>query len=310
MVLIPDLNGRSDGLAFNLLQKVNVDIPIVLVSRVEDMVLNEEILKLKEWVLADYTELGWDWSMDYGHHFGQNTDKFPEVFRSEDWKRFDQFVKDNPPKLTFCRELLERDVTDKLVPIVYPCMLTAVPVQTREEFNKRLLDVFYTWGLSNEARKWLQAKIWKKSSSYGYAVCDNLYYLKAFLELERTPSKWFSANIPHYARLPMEELIMVNGMAKISISIAGAGRNCFRHAESPINSVMLMWNDELAWHQKDWFDGYNCIKCEEGEEIQAIVRALHNPDELYMMYRNGVATIDKFRVDNYVKYLENTINNA
>ncbi len=308
-LLLPDLS-RTDGTAHDFLQKLNIDIPIVLVSRVEDLKLNKEILKLKEWVLIDYTELGWDWEMDYGHHFGVNTDKFPEVFRSEDWKIFDDFVRDTPPLMTFCRELLQKDVTDKLVPIVYPCVIPPVPIQTKEEFNRRTLNVFNTWGLSNEARKWLHAKIWKKSSNYGYAVCDNIFYLKAFLQNEDNPNKWFTANIPHYCRIPISEIMMLNGISKVSISIAGAGRNCFRHAESPVNSVMLMWDDELAWHKEDWIDGENCIKCGEGEEIQAAVRALNNPDLLYLMYRNGVATIDKFRTENYLRYIETTIKNA
>ncbi len=76
MVSVPDLDGRSDGLAFNMLQRVDVDVPIILVSRVEDMKLNDRLLKLKDYVLIDYVENGWDWSMDYGHQWGKNTDKF------------------------------------------------------------------------------------------------------------------------------------------------------------------------------------------------------------------------------------------
>ncbi len=308
-IYVVDKRDISDGLAHTFLQKVNVDIPIVLVSRVEDLQLNEEILKLKEWVCVDYTELGWDWHMDYGHHFGQNTDKFPEVFRSKDWQRFDQFVKDNPPKITFCRELLQKDVTDKLVPIVYPCMLPPVPVQTKEEFDNRPLQLYFNWGLSNEARKWLHAKIWRKSSVYGYAVCDNLSFFNQFMQNENNPAKWLTLNTPHYARQPIETVMMLNGISKISVSIAGAGRNCFRHAESPVNSVMLMWEDDLAWHQEDWVSGHNCIKCNEGEEVQAAIAALNSPD-LYEIYRNGVDTVDKFRVGNYARFIEETINNA
>ncbi len=313
MVIIPDKNGRSDGLAFNFLQRVKTDIPIILVSHVEDLIYNKEIDKLKgkPYILADYVELNWNWHMDYGHHWGQNTDKFKEVFRSNDWEMFDEFIQNNPPIITFQRELLQQDVTDRLMPIVYPCMLQPVPIQSKEEFNSRMLDVFYTWGLSNERRKWLHAKIWKKSSTYGYAVSDNIYYLREFLKNEKATSKWFTANIPHYARIPVEEIMMLNGISKISISLPGAGRNCFRHSESPLNSVMLMNDDELAWHQEDWVDGENCIKAEEGEEIQAAMNALRNPDLLYLMYRNGVETLDKFRVDRYCKeYIEAKINNV
>jgi hypothetical protein len=73
---------------------------------------------------------------------------------------------------------------------------------------------------------------------------------------------------------------------------------------------MLMNNDELAWHQKDWVHNENCIKCDEGEEIQAAIEALNNPN-LYDIYRNGVETVDKFRVERYCKeYIIAKINNA
>ncbi len=309
-IIVADKKGRSDGLIYNMLQKVNVDVPIVLVSRCEDLVLNEEILGLNEYVLCNVIEFGWDWSMEYGHHFGVNTDKFPEVFRSKDWQVFDQFVKRNPPKIHFCRELLHEDVTDKLVPIVYPCMLPPVPIQTKEEFNNRPLQLYFNWGLSHEARKWLHGKIWLKSSRYGYAVCDNLSFFNQFMQNENNHKKWLTVNTPHYARQPIDTVMFLNGLSKISVSLAGAGRNCFRHAESPVNSVMLMWDDALAWHQDIWIDGVNCIKCEEGEEIQCAIHALSCQDELYMMYRDGVATVDQFRIDNYVKHIENLINNA
>ncbi len=307
-LIVLDKRNRSDGLAYNFLQNVNVDIPIVLVSRVEDLQLNEEILKLDKYVLIDYVENGWDWNMKYSHTWGQNTDKFPEVFRSEDWKLFDEFVKNNPPVITFQRELLQKDVTDKLVPIIYPCMLPPVPIQSKEDFDRRPLELMHCWGLSHEARKWLHGKIWWKSSRYGYAVCDNLSFFNQFMELENNPRKWLTLNTPHYARQPMSTIMFLNGLSKISVSLAGAGRSCFRHSESPVNSTMLMWEDDLAWHQNIWVHNENCIKCDEGTEIQAAWDALGNPN-LYEIYKKGVETVDQFRVDRYIKeYVEPLIN--
>lgn len=58
-VIVVDKNGRSDGAAYNFLQKVNIDIPIVLVSRVEDVIYNPELDTLvgKPYVLVDF-EIG------------------------------------------------------------------------------------------------------------------------------------------------------------------------------------------------------------------------------------------------------------
>lgn len=309
MLMTADARGRTDGTAHNFLQRVNSEVPIVLVSRVEDLQLNEAILNLDKYVLIDYVELGWDWNRKYGHKWGENTDKFHEVFRSDDWKRFDEFVVKNPPLITFQRELLKKDVTDTLVPIAYPCFLPPEPTQNYDQFNGRPIQTIFSWGLSHEYRKTLHGDIWKEAGRYGYSVCDNLFYLQGFLQHEGNHKKWMTLNIPHYYRLPMEQFMPIHSLAKISISIAGAGRNCFRHCESPVNSVMLMWNDELAWHD-DWIDGFNCIKCKQGEEIATINYWLTMPEELYDIYLNGVAEVDKYRFNNYIPHIENLIKKA
>lgn len=300
----------SDGVAYTFLQRINTDLPMLLVSRVDNLDFNEEILTLegKEYILVDYVELGWDWNRSFGHHWGLNTYKFNEVFKGEGWERIESFITNNPPKITLCRELLMQDVSDKLQPISYPCFLHPEPIQSFDEFNSRPFEVIFGWGLSHEYRKKLHAKIWNKAGKYGYSVCDNIYYIGGFLQYEQTPRKWLTMNIPHYARIPMNEYIKINGMAKISISLAGAGRSCFRHCESPINSVMLMWEDNLAWHKDMWVHGENCLKCEEGNEIETINAWLQKPEELYQIYLNGIKTVDFFRLDNYAKYIESIIN--
>ncbi len=304
---------RNDGVGFSLVQQLNVNIPIVFVSLSEDLDFNTDVLSLagQPYCLIDFTEMSWSWNMEETHIFGNNTDKFPQVFHMDKWKVFDDFVKANPPTITFCRELLYKDQTETLLPISYPCFISPIPIQSKEEFNNRKLEMFYSFGISHEYRKDLQGQIWQQSGKYGYAVCDNLYLLQAFLEHEPNPHKWLSVHIPHWARQPIEVITERNGWAKISVSIAGAGRNCFRHSESPVNSVMLMWDDGMAWHQKDWVHGFNCLKCKQGTEIDTIVQWLHNrPNELYDIYVNGVNTITKFRFNIYLSYLENLINGA
>jgi hypothetical protein len=107
----------------------------------------------------------------------------------------------------------------------------------------------------------------------------------------------------------MSSFIQVNGMAKISVSIAGAGKSCFRHVESCVNAAMLMWDEPLAWDEW-WHHGGNCIKCKQGEEIETIIEWLNKPNELYDIYVRGMRTVDKFRFENYVPYIESLINKA
>lgn len=307
MVILANKLGHTDGSAHNLLQKLNTDTPIVLVSRTDDFAFNEELLDLKDYALMDFVELGYDWHREFGHKWGINTDKFSEVFKGEEWKKFDEFVKNHPPKITFQREVLKEDVTDKLIPVVYACFLPAYEVQPESIFNARPVEVFFNWGLSHEYRKTLHGNIWIEAGKHGYSVCDNISHLVPFIQAEKSP-RWVTVNTPYYARFPMETVMQVNQMAKVSISIAGAGRNCFRHSEAPVNSVMLMWDDNTAWHQEDWVHGINCLKCEQGKEIETAIDWLKKPKELYSIYVKGVETVDKFRFENYVPYLENIIN--
>ena len=72
---------------------------------------------------------------------------------------------------------------------------------------------------------------------------------------------------------------------------------------------MLMWDDNTAWHKKDWKNGINCIKCEQGKEIETAIEWLKYPHELYKIYKHGHETINKFRIDQYIPFLENIINN-
>jgi hypothetical protein len=312
MVYVVDKT-RSDGVAFRLCEQIKTDLPIVLVSRSEELNFNEEILNLrgKPYVMLDFTELGYDWNMEFGHHFGVNTDKFPGVFHMDKWKVFDDFVRDNPPILTFCRELLKEDVKENVLPISYPCFIEPIPIQTKEEFNNRFFEIFYSFGISHEYRKELHAQIWAKSGQYGYSVSDNLFTLDQFINAEKQAKKWLSCHIPWYSRQPIETITKINGLAKISISIAGAGTRCFRHSESPVNSVMMLWNDAVAWPRgMEWIHNVNSIKCNMGNEIECVVEALSNPN-LYDIYLAGVENIDKYRIDRYCsEYIEPLINNS
>lgn len=302
---------RNDGVGYSLAQRLNVDISIVFVSLSEDLDFNQEVLSLagKPYVLIDFTELGWQWDRKQSHKWGVNTQEFPEVFHYDKWKVFDDFVMDNPPVLTFQRELLQEDVTETIQPICYPCFIPPQPIQSKEQFLNRPFEVFFNFGISHEYRKELHGNIWRDSSKYGYSVCDSLYLMEHFINNEKG-KRWASIHTPWWARQPIEVITERNGSAKISISPAGAGRNCFRHSESPVNSVMMMWEDNLAWHKKDWVHGVNCIKCEQGRETETAVEWLNKPDELYQCYVNGMATVDKLRLHNYIPYLESIINKA
>lgn len=302
-VIVANANGTTDGSAYNFLSQVESELPIVLITKAPDFKFNETLLALDKYVLVCYTEYGWDFSFLTSHIWGENTGLFIDVFdNSDEYVKFDDFVKNNPPVLHFKRELFRPDVRKNVLPIEYPAWYQPMPLQSKEEFNCRPISAFFSWGLSNEKRKWLHADIWRESSRYNYAVCDNLHHLHKFLEEEKG-NKWVTVNIPHYARLPMDGILSVNGLSKISISPDGAGLKCFRHSESPLNSIMAMPKNYLAWSY-GWTDMLNCIEYKDGIAIETIQDYLQK-DYLYQIYVAGVENAKNYYLPNYIKnYIE------
>lgn len=314
MVISPDKKGTLDAPTFELIKEVNTDIPIVPMNAFSDYEFNEELLRLDKWVLADYSELG---ANDYDRSetllFGRNTSDFKKTNNPE-FKKFDEFVQNNPPIVYFKRELLKKDFCGNVHPIDFPCFHKKQPIQTKEEFNNRKIEVFFYWGHSHESRRALHGNIFLNSTHKGYGVVDNYYHIeRALSEYKKV---WCTIQVPHYARLDMHQVVFINGNSKLSVSLPGAGAKCFRMTESSINSVMVMQDDKMKY-SFDWVDGINCIQIPLSNEhqeirglknqwqaIETIEQALSNTN-LYEIYLQGVENCDKYRVDRYCKeYIE------
>lgn len=322
MIISPDKNGVIDPPLFNFLKGLDVDVPVVPLARTANYIFNEKLYDLKEWVLIDYIEYGAnDWDRENTHKWGINTELFKYRFKDnwEEWLKFDKFCIENHPKLTFKRELLLKDQSQTLLPCEYPCLLPSYPIQSKDEFNSRKIDLMHYWGHSNESRRMFQSAVWEHAVKEDITICDNIYYLQGFLN-DNHKRLWSSINIPHFARTPMSDLMPINGLSKLSLSLWGDGTKCFRTAEVPQNSVMVLPDDNLAW-SKDWVHGGNCIRIQMGKDmdsirgmkiggtaIPAIEEALKRND-LYEIYRNGVDTNKHYMVDNYLNnYIKKKIN--
>lgn len=319
MVITADKH-RVDVPALEILRKVNTDIPILLISRSEELDFNEEIFSLvgKKYVIADYIEIAWNWDRKETLIIGKNTENFPDVCKSDSWLKLDKFIKENEPYLYFKRELLEKDKTDKILPIEYVNWQPEYPEQTKEEYLSRPIESFHFWGRSHEARLIYHGEVWKNAAKRGYAVCDNIYYFNHFINEETNPRKWLSFWMPHYSRIDIRDILKINGMAKVSVSLPGAGVKCFRSTgESLVNSVMCLPEDNLAYSYP-LIDGQNCIKfilssidgiSKEWKIIECIENALRFPEVLYEIYKKGLKAAKWYQVDNYTQnYLAKHIN--
>ena len=305
-IVSPCKSLNIDPVVYDIIKHIKSDVPIVPITRVENFEFNSDLLNLDRYIIADFTEYGWNWDMQHTHFFGRNTATyFYDMFNGDEWNRFNSFVRDREPLLYFKRELLSKDVRKDILPIEFPAFNPVPEPQTKEEFNKRLLQVANIWGLSHEGRKKVHGQIWQDSGKHNYIVYDNIATINAFLNRETHPSKWLTAYVPWYSRFEMQTVLGISGNSKITTSWGGAGRKCFRHTEASVNSVMAMWDDGIEWTYA-WEDQKNCIKCEEGKEIETIVEALRNP-YLYDIYREGIKTAEMYYLPNYISHLEKTI---
>lgn len=305
MIITADKNEVCDSAYHSLIRHINSPIPIVMVSWAENFVFNDALLEIKDYVLICFCEYGWNHKLTESHIWGENSEKFPRYY-NKDWVTFDKWVKENPTKMLFKRELLKKDVSDTIKSIEYPCIIERRTQDTKEQFRSRRLSVFQYWGRSNEHRLRIHGEIWLHAYKKGFSVCDNIFYIPSFLEQEQG-EKWATLWIPHWARMDVEKLMFCNGNSKLSLSWEGAGNKCFRSAEAPVNSVMVMHKNDLAW-TFPW-DESNCILAEHGKEIEGIEDAL-NDEYLYNVYLEGVQNCDKYRLENYIPHIEKIINSV
>jgi len=316
MIVSSDATGRFDAPVYNILKEVSSPIPIVPVTTFSDFVFNEKLYDLKDWILADFLELGAnDWSREETLLWGGNSQNFKKA-QTEEWQKFEKFVREHPPKIYFKRELLAKDIGRGLYPIDFASLAKLEEIQTKEEFNARAISVLSIWGHSHELRRATHGNFFLNAANKGYGVVDNFYHFeKAVKEYSKT---WATICVPHYARLPMNEVFNVQGQSKLSVSLPGAGCKCFRHSEASVNSVMVMEDAGLAWSY-GWKDGVNCIMFPGGKDmeeirglknswrvIDAIESALENPN-LYEIYLNGVANCRKYYLPEYVQNYINPI---
>lgn len=309
MIISPCASGNIDPVWKDLFAGVESKYPIVIVTKLENYVFNEELLNLDKYILVCGVEYGWNFPLEKTgtHIWGQRFKHFDFGFSDLEWVKFDDFIAKNPPLIVFKRELMDMPHPDNYYPINYPCWYNIPEIQSREEFNARPLQANFIWGLSHEYRKILHGEIWQRSGEFGYVVCDNISNIVPFIQKEDNPNKWVTANVPYYARHDMNIITSVNTLSKISISISGAGRHCFRHSESPMASIMYMWGSGIKYSY-EWINGVNCIMSEQGKEIETIIEALKNPN-LYDIYVKGVENCRNYSVDNYRKnYIEPIIN--
>lgn len=300
----PDAQGRIDPPVARILRDLpqGNDVTIIPVTRLEDFRFAGGIPS--PWVLWDHSEFGWDWDQSRGYLWGENRLEHP-WFQSDEWKRFDDFVRERPPVLIFQRELRQCEVTERRLPCDYLNFMPNVAPESRDQFNARPIDVCFQWGLSSESRVRLHANIFRQSSYRGYHVVSELSHIDR--EARERKGLWCAIHTPHFARHSQPDVQQMFARSKIVVAMAGCGQKTFRHGEIP-NSIMAFPNDELA-RGVSYQDGSNCLRLSTGlgresiakdnVEIEEFSKALERTD-LYDIYLRAVEVANQLRPENYL----------
>lgn len=302
-ILSPDATGARDGtvqaglldyLPNQVGSVLEADVVIVPISFLATYRFNDELNKLKKpYVLLDFCEFGWD-AGDKENRFGHSMVQTFGHLSTPDYIRFDKWVMENPPVLALKRELFKRHQTDAMLPVEFPCQMEIPPIQTKEEFDKRPLEVFICFGLSHPSRFRLHGEIFQNAHRNGIHVVDDWADEDHFGK--RT---WATIYSPWYRRRLMSDVMRWNMMSKISVSLWGAGKKCFRHTmESPVGSILALPSDNLAW-AFIWQHGVNCIRLDDGHEADSLLNATTRQD-LYEIYRNGQCTVARYCSKRYL----------
>ena len=271
----------------------------------------------KEFVVIDFTEYGYD-KTEVDHFYGVNTTEHEEKFPNKEYIKLDEALKKRKIKCYFKRELPKehRNCEFTIYPIEYPCLHPEEQENSYESFWGRSTDVFFNWGWSNPSRPKLHAEFYNSAHPMNYSVVSQRNHLEGQIKDSRGLPVVFTQFIPHHSRLHMDEVLHLQRSSRINVSLNGCGVKCFRHAESPSNSLMALQENSLKWTH-EWTDENAIIlpNKNNGEidaklSVEKIINSLKNKEELYSKYLNCVRTNNKYRKENYANQILSLISKS
>jgi hypothetical protein len=182
--------------------------------------------------------------------------------------------------------------------------LSPAHVDTREEYNARPIDIFYSWGYSNESRPRLMGELLRQAGRFCAHFCLTEEDLDVALKegRERIFALLFT---PHFRRIHYSKIFEWQGKAKVSISMFGAGKKCFRCAEASYNAVMAQQApDELQWSYP-WVAGRNCIQLPTGRRLDKDSFWREEEEVAVAWLYSGLRETQGSLYDIYLKGMEN-----
>lgn len=263
------------------------DVIFVCEARFDGFKFDDSLNNIsKPWALFSWSEFGWDNPLYTSYLWGKDRLSH-SAFQSPEWEKFDKFVRDNPPKMVFQRELLKSDVTEKVQPLDYLNWLPVYGNDTKDEYLSRPLDISFNFGRSHESRMWFHGAVFQNAGRFGYDVVSEFSHVEK--ELTGKGRKWLSVHSPHYARIDAREVQKINRKALITVVLEGAGKKTFRLGECCADGVMAIPINGLAmaypWTCENSIQLWPLESPEYAvNAVKSISDALMDRDRLYEVY--------------------------
>ncbi len=277
--------------------QTDADICVVPVSFFHDFKFNVRLLDITiPVVVLDMLEYEWCYfdETNETHLFGKNTADCRWL--NPHWLPLDDWLRNNPPLMYFKRELLKKDETDTVKPCEWLAYLPDAPFDSEDDFNKRPIEVFYNFGFSHPNRMILYGDIFSKGViNHGLGIISEASQYDGYFK-NPAARTWVANFCPWFSRVGIADIVWWQKRAKITPSLFGCGRKCFRHGEV-VDSIMAKQIDDLAW-SFPWTEE-NSILLRPGHEFEDLESATHRTD-LYSIYKAGHANVDRYRGKRYV----------
>lgn len=315
-----DLNGKIDNCIRDQIMSQldhadnidNADYVALCVTYFDDweFYLNEfQKIKHKPFVIFDFIEYGHNSSI-FDHIISINTDKYKYKFLNKDYLILDEKLKEVNIKCYFKRELGKNHIINAnfpIKPIDYLSLyLSDYEIESEEKYYKRPIDIFFTWGWSSPSRPLLHGCFYQMAEELNYSIVSDHSHLYKEKKFNIDKPLVYSAYTPHHSRMHMSEILALQGLSKISISLNGAGVKCYRHSESPINSLMALQENDLKWNY-EWDDSNSIIlpnlKSKNIIDADASVRKLIEEIKSNNLYDRYVRCVKNNKLYNQKKYI-------
>lgn len=255
-----------------------------------------------------------------GFHFSEKL--------TPNYRRLHDFFVKHPPVIYFKRELpVDSDIWNfvhpfPVRPVDYMHDFAPAEVVDAGAYFERPLDILMLYGYSHISRYLLHGALLTACRHQGWTVLNAYEDFEWWMHNRKKGARCIGLMpVPHYRRIPIEMINLMQSQSRITVSCYGAGIKCWRSAEAGYNSLAAHQDPDLVRWAYRWVDGVNCIVLpnEPRSETMAaedasdrLVRALTvEKDLLYARYRRCVEHTEIYRAENYFRdYLMPAIRRA